>query len=299
MSFDPVERRKMIWATDARRIGSGRSLEVYLEKTGAQDPPDLSQIEAVQMGHVMQPVIGKLAEERLGIRLRDMSDTAIVYGKEPYMASHFDFLSDDNSFLVEAKNYHSAARNKFGESGSDYVPPADYYQCLHEATVLGVDKVVLAVLFGGQEFCMFPLEFTQEQKDELVQIEANLWGRIQTGNPPEPQTAEEARKVFPNSRESQALATADVEVLAAKLYQIKSSRKALEEQEDALQAQICSFLGEKDTLVSADGSVLATWKTAKPSKRFSADAFKSAMPDIYQSFVIEQPGSRRFLVKGA
>ena len=100
MSFDPVERRKMIWATDARRIGSGRSLEVYLEKTGAQDPPDLSQIEAVQMGHVMQPVIGKLAEERLGIRLRDMSDTAIVYGKEPYMASHFDFLSDDNSFLV-------------------------------------------------------------------------------------------------------------------------------------------------------------------------------------------------------
>jgi len=40
-----------------------------------------------------------------------------------------------------------------------------------------------------------------------------------------------------------------------------------------------------------------TWKAAKSSKRFSADLFKQAMPDIYEKFVIEQPGSRRFLVK--
>jgi hypothetical protein len=45
------------------------------------------------------------------------------------------------------------------------------------------------------------------------------------------------------------------------------------------------------------GEILATWRNAKASKRFSADLFKQAMPDIYEKFVVEQSGSRRFLVK--
>jgi hypothetical protein len=48
---------------------------------------------------------------------------------------------------------------------------------------------------------------------------------------------------------------------------------------------------------TVDGTTLVTWKTSKSSNRFSADLFKQAMPDIYNKFVIEQPGSRRFLVK--
>jgi hypothetical protein len=31
--------------------------------------------------------------------------------------------------------------------------------------------------------------------------------------------------------------------------------------------------------------------------RFSTDLFKSAMPDIYEKFVVESSGSRRFLIK--
>ena len=60
------------------------------------------------------------------------------------------------------------------------------------------------------------------------------------------------------------------------------------------------FIGEirSSGYLTIDGTVLATWKSAKSSKRFSSELFRSAMPDIYESFVVEQPGSRRFLVKG-
>ena len=62
-------------------------------------------------------------------------------------------------------------------------------------------------------------------------------------------------------------------------------------------SQIQGYMMESSQLVSVDGSVLATWKTAKASKKFSTELFKSAMPQIYEQFVVETPGSRRFLIK--
>jgi hypothetical protein len=56
-------------------------------------------------------------------------------------------------------------------------------------------------------------------------------------------------------------------------------------------------MGESQEIMTVDGQTLVTWKSAKSNKRFSSDLFKQAMPDIYEQFVIEQPGSRRFLVK--
>jgi predicted phage-related endonuclease len=298
VSFDPVERRKAIWATDARKIADGRAVQVYLEKRGEVDPPDLSDIEAVQMGHVMQPVIGRLTEDRLGIRLKDM-DVAVQHPTENWMWSHFDFITQDGDTLVEAKNYHSMARNKFGDNGSDHVPNADYHQCLHEATVLGVNKVILAVLFGGNEFCTFPLEFSAEDKDRLIKTEAELWARIQAGNPPEAGSADDLRRLYPMDNADRVEASGRVEQACAELAKLKAQIKSLEDYEEELSALVQSYMKQAAELVTYDGRVIATWKTAKPSKRFSADTFKQAMPDIYQQFVIEQTGSRRFLVKGA
>jgi len=49
--------------------------------------------------------------------------------------------------------------------------------------------------------------------------------------------------------------------------------------------------------VTIDGTVLATWKAPKPSKRFDAKLFQSSMPDLYEKFMVEQFSSRRFLLK--
>ena len=60
---------------------------------------------------------------------------------------------------------------------------------------------------------------------------------------------------------------------------------------------IQAAMQQKATLKSYDGNILATWKTSKPSKRFNADLLKQALPETYEKFVVEQPGSRRFLIK--
>jgi predicted phage-related endonuclease len=110
-------------------------------------------------------------------------------------------------------------------------------------------------------------------------------------------TLEECKLAYAVSAPALITATAEVERAAASLKQIKQDIKKLEEAEEGLQAQICAWMRDNDTLSTYAGEILATWKSAKASKRFDSKLFQTAMPDIYNRFVVEQPGSRRFLLK--
>ena len=81
------------------------------------------------------------------------------------------------------------------------------------------------------------------------------------------------------------------------LKDVKRQIKHLEEAEEQLEVVVRNTLGDRESLVAVDGSTLVTWKSSKGSKRFSPTLFQQAFPDIYEQFVVEQPGARRFLVK--
>ena len=179
--FEPEVRNSAWWSGDSRKAANGRGNEAVLEKLGLKERPDLSNVEAVQMGHVMQPVIGQLAQSKLGIELKD-ADYALTHPKESWLRSHFDFISADGKTLVEAKNYNANVRNKF-DSESNIIPPADMAQIIHEAAVHNVEKIVLAVLFGGQNFETFEFTITEAQKESLIKDMARFWGAVATKQP--------------------------------------------------------------------------------------------------------------------
>jgi predicted phage-related endonuclease len=78
---------------------------------------------------------------------------------------------------------------------------------------------------------------------------------------------------------------------------VKDNIKQLEERKDYLETTIQSFMQYNAELVAFDGNILATWKNTKPTKKFDSKLFQQAMPDIYEKFVVEQSGFRRFLIK--
>lgn len=293
--FAPEVRRSAIWSGDSRKVANGKMVDVILEKQGKKPLEDLSQVEAVQMGHVMQPIIGRLAQDRLKMELKD-ADYVITNPKHEWMRSHFDFVSADGSILVEAKNYNSAVRNKF-DPDSNRIPDADYAQLVHEAACHGVNTIYLAVLFGGQEFHTFKFEISEAEKDELIKKMAAVWGYCQSGNLPPAETIEQTKLIYPQSTNGVITATLQIEQAISHLRTIKSNIKDLEATEEQIEVQIRNLLAENEEIRTVDGRTLVTWKSSKASNRFSADLFKSAMPDIYEKFVIQQPGSRRFLVK--
>jgi len=293
--FAPEVRNSAWWSGDSRKAANGRAVDAILQKQGKMPAPDLSGVEAVQMGHVMQPLIGRLFQDKHQMELKD-ADYSITHPRHDWFRSHFDFISADGLSLVEAKNYNAATRNKF-DSDTNRIPAADYAQLVHEAACHGVQKIYLAVLFGGQEFQTFEFDITEGEKDDLIQKMAVFWAHCQTDTLPAAETIEQTKLIYPTATEGAVMATQQIELAITQLKDVKHQIKHLESLEETLEVQIRNILGERSELVTYAGEVLATWKAAKSSKRFSATLFQQAMPDIYEKFVIEQPGSRRFLVK--
>ena len=293
--FLPEVRNSAWWASDSRQAANGNAGTVVLQKIGLAEPPDLSEVEAVQMGHVMQPIIGRLAQERLGIELKD-ADYALTHPTETWLKSHFDFISADGNTLVEVKNYSAMVRSKF-DVESLLVPPADMAQLIHEAAVHNVTDIALAVLFGGQNLEVFRFTITEQQKEELIKDMAKFWACVQTKTPLEPTSTFETKLIYRESAPTSITAPASVENAVSALRTIKDQIKALEEKEEQLTAVIQGFMGVNSELVTFDSKVLATWKSSKPSKKFDSKLFQASMPETYDKFLVETPGSRRFLVK--
>ena len=293
--FAPEIRNSAWWASDTRMVMNGKAVEVIMQKQGKIDPPDLSQVEAVQMGHVMQPIIGRLAQDRLNMELKD-ADYPLTHPDHSWLRSHFDFISADGRVLVEAKNYNINARNKF-DADTNRIPPADYAQILHEATVHRVDRVILAVLFGGQEFQTFDFTFSEEEKQNLIKDMAVYWGHVKSDTLPEPQTLEATKLIYPNDNGQSLVANQALETAVAQLKDIRGVVKQYEEKAEQLETAIRASMQEYSNILSVNGETLVTWRSSKPSKRFSSDLFKQSMPEVYEQFVVDMPGSRRFLVK--
>ena len=296
--FTPQTRNSAIWSGDSRKVANGKANEVILTKQGKLPIPDLSGIEAVQMGHVFEPVIANLAQNKLKVELTKIEES-LTHKKESWFKSHFDYAGTENgqTILVECKNYGIHQRNKFDDI-SNTIPNADMAQLVHETAVFGNTRIYLAVLFGGQEFVMFPFDISDQQKDELIQQMAKVWGYVQTGTTLPPEDLEQVKLLYPQDVSgSVKTASQSVEQACVALRHLKDEIKLLEGREEQLQTLIAGYMESASSLQTIDGNVLATWKAAKSSKRFDPKLFQSAMPEIYEQFVVEQSGSRRFLLK--
>lgn len=293
--FAPAVRASAWWSGDSRKAANGRAADVILEKLGKKEPPDLSGIEAVQMGKVMEPTIARLFQDKHKIELKD-ADYALSHKDEPWLRSHFDYISADGRILVECKNYNASVMSKFDEE-ANLVPAADMAQLTHEAAVHNVGEIYLAVLFGGQAFRTFHFTITEAMKEDLIRQMAKFWGMVATNTLPEPDSLESVKLIYPESTEQTIVASGAVEKACEALKAYKAKIKELEDQSEALEVAIRGYMADRSTLTDLAGRTLATWRTAKSSSKFDAKLFQQAMPDVYNKFVVETPGSRRFLLK--
>ena len=294
---DESIRDSAIWSTDAGMIAEGKGGEVYLQKTGQKDRPDLSDVEPVQMGIHLQEPIMRIAAGRWGWEFKD-ADYTLRHPKHDWLASHFDYISADGKTLFEIKNLGVHQRKKYGDDGTELISERYRAQCLHEQIVHeGVENIILVVLFGGQELCHFPQNFTQLEAEAHIRAMAEFWAQVQTKNWNPTTMADAVKDLYRVDDGSDMVANAALETACQQLQAIKAKMKEYEDAEEGLKQMIQTAMKEKATLKSFNGDILATWKTSKPSKRFSADLLKQALPETYEKFVVEQPGSRRFLVK--
>jgi predicted phage-related endonuclease len=297
--FADEVRNKAWFSSDTRMALDGKAVTVILQKQGKAEREDLSQVEVVQAGHMMEPFIARIAEDKLGYPLAK-ADWTGTHPTEPWMQSHFDYVREvrgSGYIPYEIKNYNLNRMNKFSDDPL-ILPDADRGQLIQEAICLNASEAHLCVLFGGQYFRHYEMVVTDEMKLDLTKQMAVYWGHVVAGTTPDPQTVQECKLVYPQSNpDVTVMADREIENMAAMLRRTKEQIKQLEEAEEELTAALQKRMQRAEQLVSIDGTILATWKGSKGSRRFDPKVFQQAMPELYEKFCFEQPGSRRFLIK--
>lgn len=266
-------------------------LAVWQEKRGEVAPQDDN--EAMLWGRVLEPVIRQQYAERTGRTVR-IPDTLIRHGSRDWMIANLDGMTDDGR-VVEIKTSRVAAG--WGEPGTDEVPQEYLLQVQHYMAVTGFAVADIAVLIGGSDFRLYEIPADRELQELLIHEEGVFWQLVQGATPPEPMSFADCQARFGRqSREGTVEASPEVLRAIRRLREIKTAMDELKGFAEEEKAVVMKALGECDTLASA-GTTLATWKAAAGAKRFDANAFKAAHPEMYGQFVKTGEPSRRFLIK--
>lgn len=269
-------------------------LELYLEKTGDLQPPDLSDNERVHFGNVLEEVVAQEYSRRTGKRVIRRNAT-ITHKQHPFMLAHVDRLVVGESRILECKTADRYTQHLWGEEGTDQVPDHYMIQCLHYMAVLDRDACDLAVLIGGNEFRTYTINRDHDLEQQLIDQEAAFWRRVELGNPPGPSTSEDLSLLFPRDTGASVLADEPTLIHVEQLRALKTTLAELEQQKIDLENKIKTFIGDNAAVVDDENNIIASWKTTT-SNRLDSKRLKADKPELYEQYATTQ-STRRFLVR--
>lgn len=270
-------------------------LELYKRKVGELPEPDFSDDERVRFGNLLEPVIRDEFARRIGQTVIVPVQT-LIHPAVP-LVGHPDGWIPALRAGVEIKTADKFEAEEFGEEETDQVPVRYLVQCAAYMALTDAQKWHLCVLIGGNDLRMYEIPRDPAIEAAVLAGVTEFWSHIERRRPPEPGTPEDVKLLWPKDLGATAIATPEIAEACLALKQTKVDCKDIEWRKETEEARIKHFMQDAAQLIDADGTSLATWKTAKPSMRFDEAKFEKAHPDLYAEFLREVPGSRRFLLK--
>jgi len=271
-------------------------LELYMRKVGELPEPDFDGDERVRFGTLLEPVIRQEFARRTGYHVIGRRQT-YVHRSEPIIASP-DGLIPSIGAGVECKAADKFEAEEFGEPESDQVPVRYVVQCATYMVVRDAPEWYLAVLIGGNDFRIYRIPRDPDLEAAIVAGARDFWSHVERRRPPDPATPDDVRLRWPKDLGLTVHATPAIAETCAELSAAITRRKAAGITEDTLKMEIQQFMADASELVDVDGrKKLATWRSARASRRFDAERFATDHPELYAQYLREQPGSRRFLLK--
>jgi len=275
-------------------------VDVWAEKTGRAAPDDLSDVEAVHWGNVLEDVVAREFARRTGAKIRRVTRT-LQHPDLPHLLAHIDrqIVGDPRGpGVLEVKTAGQYTADRWGPSGTDEVPEEYLAQTAHYLAVTGYAFAHLAVLIGGRDFRVYNLPRDEELIDLVVRREDQFWREhVLADVPPAPVNDADLATLYATDNGQALLATPEIEAAVADLRALREHISKLTRMKADSERQVKAYMGEAAVLVDAEGKPLVTWKKAKDSEQLDAKRLRAERPDIAQQYMTTRTGSRRFLVK--
>ena len=279
------DRRGYLGGSDiAAAVGMSRwktRLQLWAEKTGRIDPPDLSDNEAVELGSELEEFVAKKFERKAGMSIR-RAPKHYVHPNHSWMRCQVDRLVTGTDELLEVKTT-SAWKSKEWEG--EEIPKEYILQVQWQLLITGRSVGWIAVLIGGQKFLYKKLPADTTLQTMLLNRAVDFWGMVQRDEAPEAtaQDNESLVDIYPNKTE-QVQMVEELNIEIARLQELKMHIGELENQQAEIEAKLKQVIGEGVGIMTS--KYIAKW-SPQVSKRLDTKAVKENEPQIYDKYAKE------------
>ena len=264
-------------------------LKLWAEKTGKLPLPDLSDVEAVELGTDLEEFVAKKFTQKTGKAVR-RSPKYYQHPDYPYMVAHVDRLVTGTDELLECK---TASFFKKDEWENDDIPQEYILQVMWYLGITGRKIGHIAVLIGGQSFKYKQIEFDSELFETMVEAAKEFWQHVKDDTPPAvmPDDDETLKdlysehtevmiELYPENEETtQAVQTFEDKV--AYLQEVKGHIKNLQDEQKEIETAIKDII--KDNLGIKTPKYVVSWKS-QCKTNFDTKLFKELHSDLYEEF---------------
>ena len=272
--------------------------QLWMEKTGQAEPPDLSGNQYVYWGAKNEANIADWFQEETGKKVKRLG--TLQSREYPFMLANVDRTVIGENAGLEIK---TAGVSQYRKWKDDEIPDAYYCQCLHYMAVTGADYWYIAVLLGGNESRWKRIERNEGDIRSLIQAESEFWEMVEKKEPPyvdgSPSCAAALAEHYPGGGPSILLppeAEDLIEALEADKKILSSLKTQILLKENRLKEQLRN---------SEEGSTdrfRVIWKSTSGRASVPLAKVKKSAPDIYRlledkGFISYGKPSRRFSIK--
>lgn len=153
--------------------------QLWMEKTGQAEAPDLSGNQRIYWGVKNEPNVADWFMEDTGKKVKRLG--TLQSREYPFMLANVDRTIIGENAGLEIKTAGVSQAKKWK---GDEIPDAYYCQCLHYLAVTGADRWYIAVLIGGNEALYKVVERNEDDIKALIEAEADFWHLVETKTPP-------------------------------------------------------------------------------------------------------------------
>ena len=278
--------------------------------------------QATEWGHLLEEIVAQkfatdyeAAVVKWPVMLRSKA--------HPFMLANLDFLivQADENFpageitewrgrhlppnavlsVLEIKTTGIVGRGGGAYWQDDAVPRGYELQGLHYSAVTGIESVVFAALVAGEGLVVRGRVYSDEERYNCVQREADFWKHVKEGIAPDsdgmPSTLETISKMYPTHKEGVTVEADDFLIDTYTQYvKTKAELKEVEGRANELRAKLEIAIGEGEAM-TYNGETLFTFKATKDSEAFDAKAFEKEHPDLYSAYLKTRKGYRVMRLK--
>lgn len=262
------DRRSYLGGSDAAAaIGASRYKDPYTlweEKTGRVRPKDLSKVERVYWGKVLESIAAQEWATRKGERIRRVPQL-MHHKKMPWMAAHPDRIILGKPAGLEVKTT-GQLDEEWGDPGSAQIPREYYVQVQHYIEVTMRDYWEVTVLAGGQGTGFHAVDYTVPRDEEFIrnmlELEADFWRHVELNEPPDPETSAQANRRWPRAMMAEVQASEEIAHVVSILAELKAAEKLNKTRQEQAELLIKAFMQEGETLMLGNTPLLS-WKESK------------------------------------